>query len=74
MSKYIVNHSTKVIHRSSYVCDECRIPPYGHTMRQDIEEESFLRQLTNPTYSMCPNCFELVLSFDTRNRVEVMMD
>ncbi|WLD94810.1 hypothetical protein [Alkalihalobacillus sp. AL-G] len=61
MSKYIVNHDQKVIHRSSYVCDECNIPPYEHQMREDIEEDKLIHQLTDLTYIKCTNCFELIL-------------
>ncbi|MGP4082032.1 hypothetical protein ACTWQL_19275 [Pseudalkalibacillus sp. R45] len=59
MSKYIINHKTKVVHHSSYVCDACRIPNYESEIRQDCTDEEQILSLVEKTYHQCPYCFEL---------------
>lgn len=57
MAKYIINHNTKEIHRSTYVTLNCRINEMHPSHREDTNDDWRVAQLIRSGYNGCYWCY-----------------
>ncbi len=71
MSKYFIDHSRLVVHRTAFITDGCN---HHKILRKNLEEsnhdEQVLHLISQGGYDGCPHCFDYFsLAMKTRDYV-----
>ncbi|MCF6136741.1 hypothetical protein [Pseudalkalibacillus berkeleyi] len=69
MSKYIIHHETKTIHYSSFVGDDCLLPCFDNSHREDSTDDDYIQTLIGKSYTTCQYCMDI--SYNTNTELKI---
>jgi hypothetical protein len=59
MSKYFIDHSRSIIHRTAFITDECNHQAIIHKQLEETNEDKKINHLLNQNgYNKCPYCLD----------------
>lgn len=54
--KYLIDHTTQIIHRASQISDACHVHTTVANEREMVQDESYIIQLQASGYTKCEEC------------------
>ncbi|WP_156321037.1 hypothetical protein [Bacillus sp. JCM 19041] len=54
--KYLIDHTTQLIHRASQISDACHVHTTVANEREMAQEEAYIKQLESNNYKKCEQC------------------
>ena len=59
MSKYFIDHSKLIVHRTAFITDGCNHHKILHKhLEESNSDEQVLQLINHDDYHQCPQCFE----------------